>query len=452
MAPVSRLLSRLKAIALWLFKSHRTMPKKVCFLLGSGVSIPAELPSISEITQEILSGECFAWEKNRPLRLKTDAEKLGPRVVGPPSYADSDNDRWNEHVRPILLLVSWLKVQAERRYAAWPGREVNYEDIAYLAGQLHDDLLDNYENPALIPFVNKALDELAGLLVGATHSTSSKRDPKEVLRELTGMAVDYVRYAVALLLGDTGVEHESGYLRLFVEAADDPSVTELNIFTLNHDTLVESSFTKNAQHLCLTDGFARAEQGFRRWDPSLFDSAGKVRLYKLHGAVDWRRVEPKHRNSANPRAEEFVGIQTGASSKYQAVGDPPLLLAGTFNKLFDYTHGIFLELQYRFHRELAESAHLIVCGYSFGDKGINQRIVERMTSVPPCKLLVIDPIPLQGLKLKARGAIDNNLGDWDTERRFVHWQYRLEDGQSVSWKRIRSDFLDWHPDAAHSGR
>jgi hypothetical protein len=420
------------------------MSEKVCFLLGSGVSLPAGLPSTSKMTQEISRGEDFVWEKSRPIRLKTDAEKLGTRIVGPASFADSDDDRWNEHVRPVLLLVSWLKVQAERRYAAWPGREVTYEDIAYLAGQLRDDLLDEYENPALLPFLKKALDELDGLLIDRTQFTSSRRISQTMLRELLGQTVDYIRWGVALLLGKAGAQKEAAYLKLLVEAADDPRVSELNIFTLNHDALVDSIFKSNAQHLLVVDGFLKEEEGFRRWAPSSFDSAAKVRLYKLHGAVDWRRVEPKQRSpqySNNPWAEEFVGIETGLSSHYRAMGDPPLLLAGTFNKLFDYTADIFLELQYRFHRALFENDHLIVCGYGFGDKGINQRIVERMTRAQPCRLLLIDPSSLNGIKLKARGAVSNKLDYWLREGRFVHWQHRVENSTLVSWKRIAAEFL-----------
>jgi hypothetical protein len=347
---------------------------------------------------------------------------------------------WSEHLRPLLFFLSWLKVQAERRYTTWPGREVNYEDIAYLAGQLHDDLLNNYENPALIPFVDKALDELAGLLVDTTRSTSSEEPPKEVLKELTGKAVDYIRWGVTRLLEKPVAAKDRAYMQLFLDAANDPYVAELNLFTLNHDTLVESFFKDGTKNIPLTDGFTKEEDGIRRWDPSLFDAAGKVRLYKLHGAVDWRRIEPKQRSpqhSANPWAEEFVGIRTGASPKYQAMSDPPLLLAGTFNKLFDYTDAIFLEFQYRFHRALFESDHLIVCGYSFGDKGINQRIVERMTSVPLCKLLVIDPNSLHGIRQRARRAIADKLDGW----RPVHWQNGLEDSTLVSWKKIASEFL-----------
>ncbi len=32
------------------------MPKRVSFLLGSGVSIPARMPSVNDITKRVLSG------------------------------------------------------------------------------------------------------------------------------------------------------------------------------------------------------------------------------------------------------------------------------------------------------------------------------------------------------------------------------------------------------------
>jgi hypothetical protein len=171
------------------------MPKKVRFLLGSGISMPAKLPSVSEITQEILSGENFVWEKSKPIQVKTNSEKLGSRIVLPRSYAETDDDRWNEHIRPVLLMISWLKVQAERRYAGWSGRAVNYEDIAYLAGRLSDDLLENRENPALVPFIEKAIEELSGLLTASAESDSFPKPRREMLRILVGKAVDYIRWS-----------------------------------------------------------------------------------------------------------------------------------------------------------------------------------------------------------------------------------------------------------------
>ena len=53
-----------------------------------------------------------------------------------------------------------------------------------------------------------------------------------------------------------------------------------------------------------------------------------------------------------------------------------MLLVGTFNKVSEYSQGIFRELHYRFRRTLHKADQLVVCGYSFGDKGINSEIIE----------------------------------------------------------------------------
>ena len=54
----------------------------------------------------------------------------------------------------------------------------------------------------------------------------------------------------------------------------------------------------------------------------------------------------------------------------------PLLLIGTFNKVAEYSRGIFLDLHHRFRSTLREADRLVVCGYSFGDKGINTAVIE----------------------------------------------------------------------------
>ena len=100
-----------------------------------------------------------------------------------------------------------------------------------------------------------------------------------------------------------------------------------------------------------------------------------------------------------------------------------------------YTDEVFLELHYRFHRVLAESDQIIVCGYSFGDKGVNKRILDRMSSPRPCRLLVIDPMRKEEFAVKARPAVAERLDRWSKTGRFTHWMDRLG-SEKVTWKRV----------------
>jgi len=109
---------------------------KITFLLGSGVSVPAGFPTVNELTESVLLGDGI---------VKQD---------GNDSTANDSSQSHDGHNR--LLFLHWLKAQAMARYVDDPNRQINYEDLAYLAGQIADDIDYEYENPAIHQFVLKA--------------------------------------------------------------------------------------------------------------------------------------------------------------------------------------------------------------------------------------------------------------------------------------------------------
>lgn len=338
----------------------------------------------------------------------------------------------------IEQLISWLKGQAELRHA------VNYEDLAYLAAQIRDDWLGQYETPALRPLICSALDSLPGV------SSEGK------LGELAGHVVDYIADAVAGMLARK--PSQSKYLGIFRKAASDCRLEEVNLFTLNHDRLLDQFL--RSKGVAVVDGFDEENNlGVRKWNPALFDcwrthvATPAVRLFKLHGSIDWRRFCPQEaqgdEHALNPWVEEYVGIRSNPALANAKDGqgrtheefDRALFLAGTFNKMFDYLNHVFLELHYRFHRTLAESARLVVCGYGFGDKGINNRIVDWMclsTGQGKRKLILIEPRSLEAVRLSSRGAMAGKLMTWKAEGSFVHLKDQVED---VTWDRLSEQLL-----------
>lgn len=82
-----------------------------------------------------------------------------------------------------------------------------------------------------------------------------------------------------------------------------------------------------------------------------------VRLLKLHGSLDWRRVEDDVLRDANPAADW----------EYE-----PGVIFGSGNKLRAY--GPFLQLLRQFHDTLSKSKNLVVIGYSWRDPHINAEI------------------------------------------------------------------------------
>jgi hypothetical protein len=109
-----------------------------------------------------------------------------------------------------------------------------------------------------------------------------------------------------------------------------------------------------------------------------------------------------------------------------------MLLAGTFNKMLQYTAGIYADLGFQMYSALRETEVLILCGYGFADKGINTRLVEWLYSSQKNMMVVIHPYP-HSLKMRARGAISKNWDNWLQSDRLVLVQKWIEE---TSWKDI----------------
>jgi hypothetical protein len=384
----------------------RSALMKLTFLLGSGISIPAGLPSVRQITDAVMAGDGI---------IERSALSTG--------YAP-DERRERENGRRIIIFLNWLKAQAACRYAEMPNRRVNYEDLAYLADQIADDIGCEYENPAIQPFVRDVLNNLEGIF---RNTRSSKA--REELKEIAESAVTYISKTVVSQLPKKPQEEDTRYLEFFAKACRDDSFSEVNLFTLNHDTLLED-FLRNKLY---NDGFevvdglrgASNGDGSRRWCPKVFDRRNRdqklLKVFKLHGSIGWIRWEPKSRIHKDKLSTEnvdrdrrFVGTykmtETTAGPFYRSL-PPALILVGTFNKLLKYNSDVFNELHYRFHRALEDKSckTLVVCGYGFGDKGVNTRIVEWRRRSSEHKLLIIDPAESIEIFQKARGTIQNEI-------------------------------------------
>ena len=114
-----------------------------------------------------------------------------------------------------------------------------------------------------------------------------------------------------------------------------------------------------------------------------------------------------------------------------AVDGRPAFLTGTFNKMLQYTSGIYAELHYQMYRSLRRVQTLIVCGYGFGDKGINTTIWEWVDSLGDNQIVVVHPEP-EKLKANARSEIRDIWKDWEKKGKLTilpqgaektTWQY-----------------------------
>lgn len=166
------------------------------------------------------------------------------------------------------------------------------------------------------------------------------------------------------------------YIRNLVEVCHDDYCVD--IFTLNYDLCIETALKEFADR-SVVNGFT-VDGG---WQPSQFDRLeSSIRLYKLHGSLDW--VE-----------DEEYGICSLAHPRHQLADDlemmnlKPLLIFGTTHKLSPREP--FLTLAHTFSQSVLRTEVLVVIGYSFGDDYVNQIIRQGVERNPKLRVIVVDP-------------------------------------------------------------
>jgi len=346
-------------------------------------------------------------------------------------------------VQRVVSFLTWLRKR-------FPEEDLDYEGLYFACQQIHDALAGEVENPLLQPF----LAECERQAVALNWRPDDPRPGSRKLGELATEAMNYIAGIVSGALvpcqssnptfGDQVTKAHGSLLG----ACRDEAIRRLDVVTLNHDTLLESSF--KAAGVGVEDGFGRARTGFRfsgskpahvQFWRGFRRGRGRVRLVKLHGSIDWWRVRPAGgdwsreavaRVDAHPQR-----LLDGKGVWWDALDPRPLILVGTFNKVFDYTRPFHLQHYAVMRRALLMSSALVIAGYSFRDKAVNGLIIDWYFSKGARPLVVIGPMlrPDQP-PTTARPAIANKWVSWCSSGR-------------VSVKAARFDEIDWQSIKPH---
>lgn len=379
------------------------MMKKVSFLFGCGISIPAGLPCTCEITKEILC----RWDKwykcNTQYRLKANSGQ---------SNEYFDNLSHKEYPRKIAYFLNLINKEINQYYGyvAKIDSIQNYEEIYDFVYHIRKALSKDIDNP----LTNRIIQSLV-------HSIDpifpKNQDKYEELQLLCDESMQYMKNIIHANL--TKKHGCIDYLRIIAELIRENIVK--NIFTLNHDRITESYLIKNS--IEYYDGFEICgKNGVRFWKPDFLRHKDKLQFLKLHGSIDWFnfRTDDGVRLNLNNvgvvenwNSEDEVNITIGEQN--YRVDKFPNFLTGTHDKYLEYNYGLYLELMYQFHRLLNETDVLIVAGYGFGDNAVNLRIIDWFSRDETRKIEIITPNMDSTIK-NARGAIYARLQDWDSNR------------------------------------
>lgn len=207
-----------------------------------------------------------------------------------------------------------------------------------------------------------------------------ERRPTDIIRGLTAASAKELDRAICAAISERvsiepsgGIEPHSrlaGWIRSISRAYP------VEIFTTNYDVLIERGLEiEEVPHF---DGFigtheprfsaASVEMGIGLNNEGWELPRSWVRVWKLHGSVNWRLR----------RTQDGVGVLI-RSPKSQAQADDDLMIFPSKEKYTESRKLPFVSFHDRFRRVLAQGEALLVTnGYSFGDQHINEIIFEAL--------------------------------------------------------------------------
>ena len=199
----------------------------------------------------------------------------------------------------------------------------------------------------------------------------------------------------------------------------------LEIFTVNYDLLIETAF--EASRIPYFDGFVGSLRGRFRTDlveatpndPEHWLLPSFVRLWKLHGSVNWAW-------DAGPETEI---VRLGAPVSGAAAAIFPS------DAKYDESRRVpFLVLQDRFRRALAQPETItLVTGYSFGDEHLNEMFFDAATDRPRSEIIVFCYSEIPEV-LRKRAELNPNLQALTVDKAIIG-------GRLASWESPAEDVL-----------
>ena len=233
---------------------------KIAFLFGAGISIPAKIPGTAEISEILLksrdivrgSAENFFFDK--PERFDWSLNKDIPQRV--------------------QYFLNILKTEIEAYYGD-NKRSINYEDIYYLLDFIEFNYYASEGNPAFKYLIKEFEPKIKNLLVPLDLELDISFDMNSLLKE----SKMFIKQNVSKLLAKKAESFIS--FNFLKEALIKKDINKVDIFTLNHDIVLERFLEAN--NVTFNDGFQKNNDDVEIWNPQFFNNRDRIKLYKIHG-------------------------------------------------------------------------------------------------------------------------------------------------------------------------
>ena len=278
-----------------------------------------------------------------------------------------------DQAQDFLKIIFW---QIRDHLLAKEKREPNYEDLFSAARQLFEDETAEITNPMLEGSI-EAVRLMSAYLYNRYPDEWGNR-----FATLADHSTDLTQSVVAQMLR-ANVQRKD--LEKISELAK--AVGHLDIFTLNHDLLVEEELA--SAKVKFSDGFGKTNGGMTEFSWDWNTAQAKVDLFKLHGSINWHIVREPKQDIACRIDNDFESCRNRKGKLIRTLTTTPLFLTGTIVKERAYGQALFGDLFRKFHDVLEQHRTLICCGYGWSDKGINTRLDQWLRNGRENRLVIL---------------------------------------------------------------
>ena len=360
--------------------------------------MPFGIPSVNCITDFIL-------DNKKEITAHTDEQTYSLRKP----ISKSEEIETNRVIPYVYFLLDYVKDFVDNYYMhIGENHKTNYEDIYYVIFQVHEGLSGNFENPAIQPLINELERKLKFRFANRTYD----------LIKICTLTMNYIRSMVETKLSIQKNDFEEvlkhhDYLQLIKDIINSGDFEKVNIFTLNHDKILEYYFDYNGINFEEGFSFFGKYPDFKVFDFRKFnENFSGIYLYKLHGSIDWYSGWPEDAIWLNKKYIKPLDDTKDPNhlKGLEHVEGLPEFLIGTFNKMLSYNSPLYNRLMCEFSSQLDSSNRLIIAGYGFSDKGINTKLIDWFSNNQDNKAVIIAPDICKTIQ-NARLAIRSKFRD-----------------------------------------
>lgn len=321
-----------------------------------------------------------------------------------------------------LVIGAQIFLERLKDYGSNKGLEsVNYEDLHSLCQKIED----YFNNPRADPTSHDLVEYVKNHQANYEYYNLNQNK----WSECASNARRFIEYTIKQELlfphkKPVNLDKVKEYVELL-------GANNIDIITLNHDTLIEQLF---GEQYYWTDGFEDNELAYfhereNKYSKKIsylssdsFLDSSKIRILKPHGSCNWYRLSDDHISRLGIHRDGFRDDLYTTNGGF--IKESPFsagILSGSFTKERSY---LFWEIGYMFrhtYRILHEYDRIIFSGYGFKDSGINNMLIEWIQRSEDKSILILENDESSNFKSIIDWARFTNLGAENRIRIHPEW-------------------------------